>query len=108
MTEFWRNVGGIMQDCLTSALAAAIAGRLAWHTRLVQKGKRRFFSWALVWEAPTVYFTYLVGVGIADHFGWTGPTAGAVVAVISYFGPGGVQALLQTYASARGRIDRAV
>jgi hypothetical protein len=77
---------------------------LAWRTRLVQKGKRRFFSWALVWEVPTV--TYLVGASIAHHLGWTGQTAGAVIAVISYFGPGGVQALLQTYASARGKIDR--
>jgi len=106
MTDFLRAVGGIMQDCLTSAVAAAIAGRLAWHTRLVQTGRRRFFSWALVWEVPTVYFTYLVGVGIADHLGWKGPAAGAAIAVISYFGPGGIQALLQTYASARGKIDR--
>lgn len=96
--NWWGYVVGI----LTSGWAAAVTGRLVWHTRLVQRGDRKFFSRELLYELPIVAFTYLVGAGIADHLGWTGPSAGATIAVVSYLGPAGLQRAIQLYA---GRAD---
>lgn len=83
---------------LMGAWAAAAAGRLTYHTRMVRKGRRSLFSKELIYELPVYFFTLIVGVGIADHLGWKGPTANAVVAVVAYFGPGGLQALAQWWA----------
>ena len=92
-SNFWDYVIGI----LTSGWMAAATGRLVWHTRLVQQGHRRFFSRELLFELPIVGFMYLVGSGIADHLGWTGTTAGATIAVLSYLGPAGVQRFAQLW-----------
>ena len=89
---------------MLSGWAAAVAGRLAYHTRMAQTGARTFFSRELLFEIPIVIFTYLIGSGIADHFGWSGPTANGLVAGISYLGPGGLQALAQWWARAGGKL----
>lgn len=97
------NGGGLVDHItawLLSGWTAAVAGRLTYHTRMVQKGSRTFFSRELAFEIPIVVFTYLIGAGLADHFGWTGPTANAVIAACAYLGPGGLQALAQWWARA--------
>jgi hypothetical protein len=94
--SFWDSV----QAWLLSGWAAAVAGRLTYHSRMVQKGNRAFWSRELVFELPIVIFTYLIGAGIADHFGWTGSTANGLIAGIAYLGPGGLQALAQWWARA--------
>lgn len=95
--DIWQWLTEHTEAALSSMAAAAIAGRLTWHTRLVQSGARKFFSPALLFEIPVVLFTWRLGIGVADWFGWSGPVAGAAVAVVSYLGPGGLQALLQRY-----------
>lgn len=95
----WDHING----WATSALAAAIVGRLAYHTRMVQQGERAFFSKAMLLEIPIVVFTYVLGTGVADYFGIHGTTAGAAVAVISYFGPGAIQWAAETYLSAMAK-----
>jgi len=100
--------GGGWFDHITASLMsgwlAAVAGRLAYHTRMAQKGSRAFFSRELLFEIPIVIFTYLIGSGIADKFGLTGPTANAIVAGVSYLGPGGLQALAQWWVKAGGKL----
>ena len=99
VTGWWGSLGTHFDSWVTSAWVAAVAGRLAWHTRLVQKGERRFISKELFFEIPIVFFTYLLGTGAVSYFGWHGQIAGAVVSVISYLGPGGLQVIAQRYAA---------
>lgn len=93
----WSSLTSHLDGWATSAWLAAVAGRMAWHTRLVQKGERRFISKELLFEIPIVFFTYLIGTGIVAYFGWHGATAGACVSVVSYLGPGGLQVMAQRY-----------
>ena len=82
----------------SSAFAAAIGGRLAWHTRLVQQGERNFISWELALELPLVFVGYVLGTAAADYLGYTNSmVANAIVMVVAYLGPGGVQALMMRY-----------
>ena len=99
--NFWGHFSDAISGWMASAWAAAVAGRLAWHTRLVQKGERQFFSKELILELPIVVMTYFIGIGIAAAIGYTGPSAGAVVCVAAYFGPGGLQWLAQKYVEAK-------
>lgn len=94
------SIRDIVGGLATSALVAAVVGRLAYHTRMVQQGERKFWSREMLLEIPIVVFTYVLGIGVADYFGFRGTTAGAVVAVISYFGPGAIQWAAETYLSA--------
>jgi len=87
LKELWAWVAGFG----ASALAAAMGGRLAWHTRLAQKGERKFFSKELAYELPLVFFGFYVGAAAAKEMGFEGQSALGVVAVISYLGPGFVQ-----------------
>jgi hypothetical protein len=76
---------------LATGWAAAVAGRLAWHSRLAQKGARGFISWELAWEIPTVLFGYYLGLGVATWLGLkAGPVVNGVILVVAYLGPGGV------------------
>jgi len=98
--EFWRIATESVNGFLASLLAAALAGRLAWHTRLVQKGERRFFSKEMGFEALAVLFLFYVAQGAVAGAAYflklpddvSAAIAPGVAALIAYFGPGGIQA----------------
>jgi hypothetical protein len=75
--------------------ALAGLGRLLWHIQEVQRGHRQFFSIWLVWELLTALAIGFVAVGIAEYLGFAGNVAIAVVIVVSYLGPRGIEALLE-------------
>ena len=95
-----RALNETVNAIFASLLTAAIAGRLAWHTRLVQKGDRAFFGREMVFEGCTVLFLFYVAqsaiAGVAAFFNLPGEVTAAIApgiaAVIAYFGPGGIQA----------------
>ena len=66
-------------------------GRLLWHLEQVRKGHRRFWSLHLIWEALTALSIGFVAEGVADWLGLTGRPALAVVIIVSYFGPRGIE-----------------
>ncbi|MGE0252011.1 MAG: phage holin family protein [Dongiaceae bacterium] len=73
------------------AIAAAIAGRVARHAQLVQKGLRRFWGLQLALELPVAIFMGFVGNGLAE---WLelGPRASTgIVAALSYLGPAAIE-----------------
>lgn len=74
-------------------------GRLMWHVREVQHARRRFWSLHLVWEVITALAIGFVADGIAAHLGLAGRPATALVIVLSYLGPGGIEALLMRVAA---------
>lgn len=75
--------------------AFAGLGRLLWHIQEVQRGHRQFFSIWLVWELGTALATGFIAVGVAEYLGFSGNVAIAVVIIVSYLGPRGIEALLE-------------
>lgn len=69
--------------------------RTIYHLRLVRLGHRRVFDRAALIELPVACFGAWVGVGIARYFEMPEQTIHGVVAVVAWFGPVGLQALLQ-------------
>ncbi|MGY0794273.1 phage holin family protein [Azospirillum argentinense] len=86
----WREtiVGGAL------AVALAIVGRLMFHARQVQAGRRRFFSPHLVWELPVAIATGLIGKGIASYYGLGDWQETATIVTVAYLGPGFVEAVI--------------
>ena len=73
----------------------AYLGRIMWHVRQVQKNTRRFLSWHLLWELLTALAIGFVADGIAEYCNIHGRAATALIIVVSYLGPAGVQGLVQ-------------
>ena len=69
-------------------------GRMMWHVRQVQKSLRRFWSWHLVWELMIAVSIGFVAEGVAEYFGFQGKAATALIIVVSYLGPGWVEAMV--------------
>lgn len=98
--EGWRVITETANAFFASLLAAAIAGRLAWHTRLAQKGERRFFGKEMAFEAATVLFLFYVAKASIEAAAWSlgvpedvkFAVAQGAAALVAYFGPGGIQA----------------
>lgn len=114
VAEALRLLSDTVNAIFASLVTAAVAGRLAWHTRLVQKGERNFFGKEMAFEGIIVLFLFYVSksaiAGIAAFFNLPDPVteeiAPGVAAVIAYFGPGGIQAGLiavWNYWVARGK-----
>tara|TARA_R110002074_G_scaffold354004_2_gene525812 strand:- start:998 stop:1372 length:375 start_codon:yes stop_codon:yes gene_type:complete len=102
VADLLRLVGDSIHSAFASVFFAALAGRLAWHTRLVQKGERKFFSKEMVYEALIVLFLFYVSqsaiAALVIFFGvepvHADQLAQGLAAIIAYFGPGGLQAAI--------------
>ncbi len=86
---WWEPLAGA-----AGAIATALLARLLYHRRLVNLGRRHMWSWSLVWEVPTAGFSALVGAGLAEAAGLDGNAALAVIGVVSWLGPRGVEDVL--------------
>jgi len=76
-------------------LIAAFVGRAMYHAQEVKAGRRKPLAWVLLWEIPTILGMGFIGEGIASYAG-LGPQATiAVVAIASYYGPAGTQAIVE-------------
>lgn len=98
--EIWRLLSETVNGVFASLLTAAVAGRLAWHSRLAQKGERNFFGKEMAFEAASVLFLFYVAKAAIEAGAWwlgvpeevkLAVSQGAA-ALIAYFGPGGIQA----------------
>lgn len=81
--EWLKNVA---HGSLMSFLWAMI-GRLMFHAKLVQQGRRRVISLALIWELPIALGMYMVGAGIADALGSIGHIRDGIIVSCAYLGP---------------------
>lgn len=70
-------------------------GRLLFHVQEVGKGRRRFVSWHLLWETLTALSIGFVAEGVTAYFDLSGKVAIAVIIVVSYLGPRGIEALIE-------------
>lgn len=80
------------------AIGIASLARMLAHHKLVKLGKRRLWSWDLAWEIPTALFMGLVGGGVATFLKLDGASANALIGVVAYLGPKGLEALIFTAA----------
>lgn len=77
---------------------ASIIGRLMFHARQVQQGKRKPLTWALVWDLPIAFGMGWVVYGICVWFDLAPePTISASIAA-SYLGPYSVDRLFSLLA----------
>lgn len=86
-----------MVSGLWAFMLSAAVGRLMWHTKLVQMGHRKFFSVHLLWEIPTAIGMALIGRGAGEYLQLTENATLAIVAVLSYLGPRGIEALFRQW-----------
>ncbi len=86
----------IVQSILSalSTLAAALIGRLAWHTSESQRERRKFFSKHLIFELIIALGIAYFAEGVAAYLALEGKVAFGAIIAISYMGPRGIEALL--------------
>jgi hypothetical protein len=85
----------------TAAIAGAAVGRLMFHVKAVQMGRRKFFSLHLLWEWPTAIGMALIGDGFAEWLGVAGKPATALIATLAYFGPHGLEMIARRWTARR-------
>jgi hypothetical protein len=78
-------------------VAMAAGARLLWHRRLVRLGHRRFWSWDLAWELPTAALSAVIGGGLAEYMSLDGLPAYALVGIVSWLGPRGMETALARF-----------
>lgn len=83
---------------LLGFIPTAIIARWLWHHRQWRLGRRRLFGADLVWELPAAVFGAVVGGGISEWAGLTGMASQAVVGVVAWFGPRGIEEVLRVVA----------
>ena len=77
-----------------TTMAAALAGRLMWHSTEVRARRRRFFGRELLWELPVAVGMAIIGEAVAAYFGLGRTVSTGVVASLAYLGPRGAEVLL--------------
>lgn len=83
----------------------ALLGRLAYHLYLVRKRKRKCFGWDLVFDGPVVIIAIVSAMAAHEYLDLGPHLTNAVAAWGAYLGPQGFYALLDKYASRRGKKD---
>lgn len=95
MFEKWLN------EAMPWALvgAAGVLGRLMFHAKQVQAGKRKPFSWVLIWDLPIALGSGWASYGIAIYFKvpWEMQISAAIIA--SYLGPYAVDTLFEKWSN---------
>ena len=82
-------------DYLTYAYfgGAGFLGRLAYHAKLVQEGRRKPWSWVMLWDIPIALMLGWVslGVGVWLEIPWEARMS--IALVMAYLGPYGLDLL---------------
>jgi len=68
-----------------------------WHTEEAQRGNRRFWSMALIWELPACIGMALAGKGLAQYFMLNEWVELGIIATLSYLGPRGIKHLIRLW-----------
>lgn len=68
-------------------IVAGIAGRLLFHTREVQAGRRCFWGRELPFELVIAIAMGLIGYSLCSWLELTGPVSAGVISAVAYLGP---------------------
>ena len=78
-------------------------GRMMYQVQEVQSKHRRFWSLHLIWEMFLALGVGFAADGLASYMGLTGKPVTAVIIVVAYLGPRGVESLIVRGLAAYGR-----
>lgn len=73
-------------------------GRLMYHARQVQLGKRKPLTWLLLWDVPVALGMGWIAYGIASFASLPWEATVSFALVTSYLGPYGIDALFVKWA----------
>lgn len=73
-------------------LGAGVIGRLMFHTREAQAGRRRFWGRELLFELPMAVGMSLIGYSLSQWLALPGPVAAGVIGALAYLGPRAIDA----------------
>lgn len=74
-----------------TTLAAAVVGRLMFHSAEVRAKRRKFVGPELIWELPVAIGMAVIGEAVSGYFGLSAPVSTGVVAALAYLGPRGAE-----------------
>lgn len=77
---------------------AGLLGRLMYHAKQVQQGKRKPFSWVLAWDAPIALAMGWIALGISTYFHTAWPVSVSIALVCAYLGPYSIDTLFASWA----------
>jgi hypothetical protein len=92
----------ILQGSGLSFMWAAV-GRLMFHARQVQQGRRRLFSKSLMLELPIALGMGMVGAGVAELWGFQGHVRDAVLVSAGFVGPRAIEQTIERLLKLTGR-----
>ena len=92
----------ILQGSSLSFIWAGV-GRLMFHARQVQQGRRRLFSKSLLLELPIALGMGMVGAGIAEWWGFQGQVRDAVLVSAGFVGPRAIEQTIERLLKLTGR-----
>ena len=78
-------------------------GRLMFHARQVQQGRRRLFSKSLMLELPIALGMGMVGAGIAEWWGFQGQVRDAILVSAGFVGPRAIEQTIERMLKLIGR-----
>lgn len=84
----WAYIGG-----------AGMLGRLMYHAKMVSIGKRKPFTWALLFDIPIALSTGWIAFGFGVQMGWTWEAQVSAAIVSSYLGPYGIDTIFAAWAN---------
>lgn len=85
-------------------IVAGLAGRLMFHGREAQAGRRRFWGRELPFELLIAIGMGLVGYSSCAWLHLDGPVSAGVVSAIAYLGPRAIDTLFERASAAAGSI----
>ena len=84
----------------------AAVGRLLFHARQVQQGRRRLFSKSLLLELPIALGMGMVGAGIAEWWGFQGQVRDAILVSAGFVGPRAIEQTIERMLKSIGKADK--
>ncbi len=87
--------------CLGAAglFPMAFLGRLLYRCQLVRSGRRRFFTWDLLVEIPTTFFSAVIACAVAEYWELSFTVAMGLAAFAGWLGPRGLEVFLGQFAT---------
>jgi hypothetical protein len=76
---------------------AGMIGRLMYHAKQVQLGKKKPLSWALVWDIPIALGTGWIALGLCKWWGLGWEATVSVAIVSGYLGPYGIDTIFDKW-----------
>ena len=72
---------------------AGLLGRLMFHAKLVQSGRRKPFSWVLFWDIPIALGMGWISLGLSRWLNVHWEVTISIALIVAYLGPYGIDTM---------------